>query len=270
MKPLLWGELSRSDIAALRDDGALPVIPIGAVEQHADHLPVDTDASNALETTKLASVRTRATKVIVLPVQSYGFSPHHKSWAGTVTLSAETLISLILDIATSLHETGFGRMLFVNGHGGNTGPLLSACNTLICNGVGAGVVNYFDPGQSEWIKLLSGSHKHIGHACEYESSLQMALRPQAGARIGERASSLRARLRPPFGNESDDAKLLLDHGLNWAWLFNAGDEGYYGDPSSASQAQGERLLATTVDALAAFIDRFAAARLQVGPRKVLS
>lgn len=264
MNPFIWGELTRSEIATLRDEGALPIIPVGAIEQHANHLPVDTDAMNAFEVTKRAAAQTRKTRAIVLPVQSYGFSPHHKDWAGTVTLSAHTLTSLLIDIGNSLHATGFRRILFVNGHGGNTGPLLSACNTLICNGVGAGFVHYFEPGQSEWLKVLGGSHRGLGHGCEYESSLQMALRPQAQARISAKAASLPARLRPPFAGDSDEGKVLLYSGLNWAWLFKAGDDGYYGDPASANAARGETLLNTTVEALASFIDLFACAELKVG------
>lgn len=265
MKPLLWGELTRSDIADLRDQGALPIVPVGAVEQHADHLAVDTDATNSFEAVKRAAALTEA-KVLVLPVQSYAFSPHHKAWPGTVSLSAATLTSVLLDIGNSLHATGFRRMLFVNGHGGNTGPLLSACNTLICDGVGAGFVNYFDPGQPLWVEALGGSHKRLGHACEYETSVQMTLRPERAARIQERVSRLPARLLPPFGGRTDNEQVLLEQGLNWAWLFNEGDGGYFGDPSAASPAQGEKLLALTVDALASFIDRFAKAHLQVGER----
>lgn len=268
MKPLLWGELSRGEIEGLRDEGALPIIPLGAIEQHAEHLPVDTDATNAFEVAKLAAAQLREAKAIVLPVQSYAFSPHHKSWPGTVSLSAATLTALLIDIGSSLHATGFRRMLFVNGHGGNTGPLLAACNSLICDGVGAGFVNYFDPGHSEWVKQLVGSHKRLGHACEYETSLQMALRPERAEQFHDRASKLTPRLRPPFGGASDAERDLLEDGLNWAWLFNDGDPGYFGDPSAASASQGRALLDTTVDALASFIDRFAMADLQVGERTI--
>lgn len=261
----IWGELTRQEIESLRDRGALPVLPLGAIEQHAEHLPVDTDAMNAWEVARRACESLGETLTILLPVQSFGFSPHHKTWPGTVTLSASTLTSMLVDIGESLHRTGFKRALIVNGHGGNTGPLLSACNTLICAGIGVGFVNYFDPGRSVWQGLMQGKLGHLGHACEYETSMQMALRPQLAKQIGDRVKDLSARLEPPFASVGSDAANLLVRGATWAWLFNPEDPGYYGDPASASIETGQALLDTTVSELAKTITAFARAELRVGP-----
>jgi creatinine amidohydrolase len=249
----------------LQGQGALPVLPLGAIEQHGDHLPVDTDAFNAQEVTRLACGRLSKAQVVILPVQSFGFSMHHKTWPGTISLSAVTLTSLLVDIGQSLHRCGFRRALFVNGHGGNIGPLLSACNTMLCEGIGVGFVNYFDPGRTLWRTQLAGSKQDLGHACEYETSMQMALRPDTAEQVAARAAALPPRGDPPFAAPGPEARELIEAGMNWAWLFNPGDPGYFGDPAAAKPAQGEALLETTVGALADFIERFAKADMKVGP-----
>src|SRR5580704_4738663 len=135
-----WGTLTRAEIAAARDAGALPVLTVGSVEQHSDHLPVDTDTLSAHRIALLAAERCTAPHVLVLPPPSFGFSPHHRAWAGTITLSLETFIGMVTDVAESLHRTGFKRLLIVNGHGGNQGPLMSTCTALASRALEAGSV----------------------------------------------------------------------------------------------------------------------------------
>jgi creatinine amidohydrolase len=262
-RSLLWGELTRAEILKARDDGAIPVLPIGAVEQHSDHLPVDTDASSAFGVALRAAERTSRAKMLVLPLQNYGFSPHHKTWPGTITLSSSTLTSLIHDLAESLHMTGFRRMLVTNGHGGNEGPLLSACNAAICDGIGIGYVNYFNPGRAQWLPSLPGSHRDVGHGCAFETSIQMALHPHDRERITACVQGLEPRLDPPF-SRSGSLEDLRRQGLNWAWLFPPGDFGYYGDPAAAVRGNPDLILDLTVTALANFFDDFADANLVVG------
>jgi creatinine amidohydrolase len=190
---------------------------------------------------------------------------HHKTWPGTLTLSAKTLIALIEDIADSLDRTGFKRMLVVNGHGGNEGALLSACNSLICRGIGMGYVNYFNPGRLAWLNLLPGQHRDLGHACAYETSMQMALKPDQRSIIAERSAHLEPRLAPSFSGGGDLAE-LRHTGLIWSWLYNPGDRGYYGDPAAAREGNPDDVLNATVGALATFFDNFSDAPLIVGPR----
>ena len=162
-----WGALTRAEIAAARDAGALPVLTVGSVEQHADHLPVDTDTLSAYRVALLAAERCASPHVLVLPPPSFGFSPHHRAWAGTITLSLETFIGMVTDVAESLHRTGFRRLLIVNGHGGNQGPLVSACTALASRGLEVGYVNYFAPGEKQWMEVLPGAMRGVGHACAY-------------------------------------------------------------------------------------------------------
>ncbi len=258
-----WGALTRAEIAAARDGGALPVLTVGSVEQHSDYLPVDTDTLSAYRITMAAAEQCGSPHVLVLPPPSFGFSPHHRAWAGTITLSLATFVGLVTDVADSLHNTGFRRLLIVNGHGGNQGPLTSACTALASRGIEVGYVNYFAPGQKEWMEVLPGAMRGVGHACCYETALQLALRPaDAADRIAARIGSLPPRLEPPYyaGNGTDP---LRSAGAFWGAIFAAGDVGYVGDPAAATKAAGEALVQHTVPALAQFFADFAAAQLRV-------
>lgn len=257
-----WGDLTRAELAEARDAGALPVLTVGSCEQHGDHLPVDTDSVSAWDVARRAARRCASPHVLVLPPTGYGFSPHHREWPGTVTLSLATFVGLVSDVAESLHRTGWDRLLIVNGHGGNAGPLASTCSDLVSRGLRVAAVTYFTPGQEAWLPKLPGAKRGVGHACAYETALMMALRPADAERIGERAAPLPARLVPSY-LESDENP-FLGSGISYAQLFRAGDPGYYGDPAAATPEAGAALLEDTVAALARFYAAFAAARLRVG------
>jgi len=258
-----WGALTRAEIAAARDGGALEVLTVGSCEQHADHLPVDTDTLSAYRVALLAAERCASPHVLVLPPPSFGFSPHHRAWAGTVTLSLGTFMGLVTDVAESLHRTGFDRLLIVNGHGGNVGPLTSACTELVSRGLRVAAVTYFSPAGPGLMAAIPGVRKGVGHACSYETALQLALRPGERQRIAGRIDGLPPRTVPAYV-EGDGPNPLAESGAIYAALFPVGDPGYQGDPAAATVAAGEALLEQTVDGLAQFYEAFAGARLKVG------
>jgi len=258
-----WGSLTRAEVAAARDAGAMPVLTVGSVEQHGDHLPVDTDSLSAYRVALAAAERCAAPHVLVLPPPSFGFSPHHRAWAGTITLSIATFVGLVTDVAESLHRTGFKRMLVVNGHGGNQGPLTSACTALASQGIEIGFVNYFVPGQNAWMEILPGALRGIAHACAFETALQLAMRPADAGRISGRIATLPPRLTPSYlgGNAPDPIKPA---GAYWAAIFAAGDVGYVGDPAAATLASGQAMFEEVVNGLARFYADYATAQLRVG------
>jgi creatinine amidohydrolase len=181
-----------------------------------------------------------------------------------VTLSLETFVGVVTDVAESLHRTGFQRLLIVNGHGGNQGPLTSACTALASRGLEVGYVNYFSPGQTQWMEALPGALRGVAHACAFETGLQLALRPPALAeRIAERIGGLPPRLSPSYvaGNAPD---VMRPAGAYWAAVFAPGDVGYVGDPAAATKESGQAMLDAVVAALAQFYADFSSAQLRVG------
>jgi creatinine amidohydrolase len=96
------------------------VLPIGSTEQHAG-LSLATDAILA---ERVAVEAAEPCGIPVFPVLSYGLTPYFTSFAGSVTLRLATFAAVLKDVLDSLKQTGFRRMLIVNGHGGNQ-PALS-------------------------------------------------------------------------------------------------------------------------------------------------
>jgi creatinine amidohydrolase len=127
--PVLWEDLTWPETAALLEGGMdICLLPVGAIEQHGPHLPLNTDALFATATCMYASAKTG---VPMLPTVSYGCSlGHTDKWPGTISLYPETLIATVREIAGFLIRTGFKRLLIVNSHFGNTWSLKCALDRL--------------------------------------------------------------------------------------------------------------------------------------------
>lgn len=264
-RSLIWSELTRVELARKRDAGALVIVPTGSTEQHGDFLPVETDAFLATAVSELAAARVTACEVVVAPTLSIGFSPHHLSLPGTISLRLETWLAVLADTAKTILASGFPRVLFVNGHGGNSAPLRSVCGQLVTDGFAAGMVDYISPGEPEWRKLLKGVLQRQGHACEQETSVVMALtEPEDSARIEVAVKGLAARGIQPWIAPGHPDDPLTAFGGGWPPIFQADDCGYYGDPGIASVETGKAALEAIVSGLAAYLDAFAATPLRLG------
>jgi creatinine amidohydrolase len=104
------------EVQELRTRTDMAIIPIAALEQHALHLPIGTDFLNGLERAKLIAQKT---PVLVAPILLPGNSPYHMEFAGTITLSSQTIQQVYFEAAQSLMKHGFKRFLLLNSHGGN-------------------------------------------------------------------------------------------------------------------------------------------------------
>jgi creatinine amidohydrolase len=91
------------------------VIPIGSTEQHG-YLSLGVDLILA---ERVANEAAAPLGVPVFPVMPYGIAPYFAEYPGTVSLRVETLLAVARDVITSVHRSGFRRILIVNGHGGN-------------------------------------------------------------------------------------------------------------------------------------------------------
>jgi len=100
-----------------RDDRI--VLPIGSTEQHA-YLSLGTDCILA---ERVCLEAAEPLGVPVLPVLPYGLTPRFVSYPGTISLRIESFLGVVTDVLESVAGQGFRRVLIVNGHGGNTGPI---------------------------------------------------------------------------------------------------------------------------------------------------
>lgn len=242
-----WGDNARTDLAEATD--AVVLFPVGAVEQHGPHLPVDTDASIAAAIANAAAER--ADDALALPPLPYGYSPHHGGVPGTLSLSSETYLRTVKDLLASLDDDGFDQAVVVNGHGGNRALLQTAVTDLTAEREYAvAVISYWDLIHEEIKQLRESGQGGVSHGGEMETSLQLYLREEL---VGAD--------REDFVRDDRRGYLRTD-------LFGSGpvyypghfddktESGVSGHPSAASKEKGERLFEAATDALARFADEY--------------
>lgn len=124
-----FAELSGPELGRLAP-GAVVVQPVGAIEHHGPHLPLATDAIVAEAVADAAALARADLSLLVLPVLSYALSSEHLWAPGTVSLSPTTLLGVLDDLGASLARAGVARLVFLNGHGGNSALLRVACREI--------------------------------------------------------------------------------------------------------------------------------------------
>jgi creatinine amidohydrolase len=101
------------------------VLVTGSIEQHGGHLPLGTDAFAALTIALRVGKRLDAP---VLPLSPVGVAPYHLPWAGSLTISPNTLASLMLEVCDGLSSAGVQRVVVVNWHEGNSSAIRTAAD----------------------------------------------------------------------------------------------------------------------------------------------
>lgn len=235
-----WERLTGPELKALAARGALPVLPIGSLEQHGPHLPVWTDSFIAhalsVEAAKLAT----DIPAIVLPPLWTGLSEHHLPFGGTITLDHATLHAVLRCVVRSLQAQGFTRLLIVNGHGGNIDPLNVSVREL-AHEFGMPVVTTTWPNVApvEIAKTLT-TQPGIMHACEGETALWLALDPgQVRQDKIEEAAGGNAGVQAPTG-----------FSRFYSFAERAPRTGVKGDPRAATAEKGQAMITAIATNLA--------------------
>jgi creatinine amidohydrolase len=240
MAEVEWANMKAGDIRGLSEKNAVAMIPIGSIEQHGPHLPVQVDSLLVSEVAvRTARLVARHVPIVVLPTIWSGLAEHHMSLGGTLTLDLATFFGLVRAIVRSVARNGLSRILLLNGHGGN----MSALNALVGElsvemSLPIALATYWIPAQQEFSKILE-KQVSVAHACEAETSMLLALRPDLVAMSGL------DRVEPPreWGGGSSDVYL-------WRSVSDWSPSGVAGVPTAASAEKGERLLDAAARALA--------------------
>ena len=126
MKPIYWVNLTTKEIKTLNKDYVV-VIPVGAIEAHGNHLPLNTDVSIAeMFANKLA----RKFNCIIAPSITYGPCETMLKFSGTITITNKVFYLLLCNVIDSIISHGFHKIYLLNGHGGNTEMIESSINSL--------------------------------------------------------------------------------------------------------------------------------------------
>lgn len=160
-------------------DKVLVLAPIAACEQHSQHLPAFTDT--ILCTGVADGVEKRLPdRVLQLPTLWMGASHHHLRFGATLSASVDTHVDMLCDLIQPLLDDGYQRVLILNGHGGNIDTMQMALRRLQPRYTTKQMTaaSYWDLAAKELAELAEGPRKNMGHACEFETSMVMALRPE--------------------------------------------------------------------------------------------
>ena len=245
-----WAELKSSEFADLDPGTTIAILPVAAIEQHGPHLPVMTDT--AIAEGMIATVLARLPddlRVLFLPVQMIGKSNEHLRSPGTITYSAENLISIWVEIGESVHRAGLRKMVIVNSHGGNADvigivarELRVRHNMLVATtqwrrfGLPGGLYSEFDT-------------RHGIHAGDIETSLMLHFRPElVDMRKAKRFPSKAADMERDYAH----LRPAGQHGFGWiAQDLNA--DGALGDASAATAEKGRLTAEHQADAFIALL-----------------
>ena len=206
------------------------VLPVGSFEQHGDHLPLVTDTVVACA---IARALASTYDLLLLPPVTISCSHEHAGWRGTVSIRSTTLAAIIADVVDSLDQAGVGKLVLVNGHGGNY--VLS--NVVQEANVGRRRLVLY-PGRHDWdaarvaAGLISSGHDDM-HAGELETSVLLHACPEV--------------VRTGYQN--------ADHLTERPHLLVVGMHGYttsgvIGQPSLATPAKGQAVLDSLTTAFA--------------------
>lgn len=230
-------EMTRPEVEARIKEYPVAILPVGSCEQHGPHLPLGTDTILARE---LAGRVSQKTGALVYPSLNFGYAWVWRDIAGTLTMPPERLQQLLCDCAASAQRSGIKVLVFLNGHEANSASIKYAVRAGQ-DEVTTKLLGMFYPGLSAVYdkEMESPTWGGMFHACEFETSLMLAVAPQLVKMNLARAEYPE---RPPLYGYDDTSIGALSQ------------SGVYGDPTKATAEKGRRMLEAFTDNAAQLIE----------------
>ena len=248
-----WPELS-----GLRE--RIFVVPLGSLEQHGPHLPLITDSLIISRIAERVEAE-RGGKIVLLPVQWLGHSPHHRRF-GCVSLDLMPYVEMIRGICRSLVAIGAVKIFLLNGHGGNDIPCKAALRELKTEfesrpDLYIAYATYWSLAAREFTAIRESPEGGMGHACEMETSILLAERPE----LVDRAKAARGGPDPAKGFGPIDMLKSQPYFL-MSEFDELSENGVIGMPEFATPEKGARFLDAAASAVIRFVDQFASWHFQ--------
>jgi creatinine amidohydrolase len=231
-------EMNAVEVRKTVNEKTIAILVFGACENHGDHLPFGSDFIFPTEIAK--RLATKVNNVIVLPAIPYGVSLHHDQFQMTMSINPETLVGIISDLLSSLIQNKIRRVLIINGHDGNIGPIEVAARSIKNKHPEMTIACL----ESWWIlvgqlkKDLFEVWSGLGHGGEAETSAILAVRPDL------------------VNMESAPKEVIpkLPENIRIFWKFDElTSTGATGAPQKASIEKGNEILQMLEDLLLSFI-----------------
>jgi len=229
------------------------LVPIGSTEEHGPAIPLDNDIFNSTQLCINAALRCE--NVVVAPPLCFGMSDELLRFSGTISLTPQTFIACVKDIARSLAGHGFRNIIFVTGHGGNITPM-----NLVIEELRRDLPNVLATLVSPWIFSSEYMKQHresepgalddrmVMHACETESSLALALRPSE-VREGQLVKEVNPILKERY-SKSDP--IIPGPSLRFGQfrrIMELSETGVVGDATKATREKGEKVFRLMIEGL---------------------
>jgi creatinine amidohydrolase len=248
------GERNWTEIEDLAN--CVVVLPLGSLEQHGHHLPMLTDALIGAEVARRAEAELEDA-ALFLPTLWVGASHHHRGFPGTVSISNDVYVKVLIDMLESLIGSGFRKIFLLNAHGGNITPGRMAIYDVQLRH--RDIHDLWLAFSSWWaiaaeqVAAIEGiDQEMVTHACEQETSMILRLRPELvrmEAACGATIPFDSAFYYPDFGRTSRvDVPRAFDQ---------LSATGAFGHPEIATEAKGEALFSAAAKEVVAFIREFA-------------
>ena len=254
----LIGELTFLEISRALKQSSILCLPIGSIEQHGPHLPLNTDVVLAEELTRRIIAKWgEPLDLWQLPTLSISLAREHEWAPGTLSLSIQGMTALMRDIGREIARALPARNLAViNGHGGNRGILEALAQDLRADfGLNVCVLH-----PAVWAELDANAAIPEIHGGKNETSMMLAIAPQLVRR------DQIAQLKNPPDAETI-RRTILDPAVTWPWTTNEkqiADMGVIGDAQAASAEFGKRIIDHAVEAAGAVLKQLLDHQRHVG------
>ena len=232
-------EMKWAEVDALDREKVMAVVCISALEQHSLHLPVSTDYLIGAEIVRRVEHDLPRT-LLCLPPLWLGCSDHHMDFAGTISISVETMSHVMQDVTASVMKHGFRKLLILNSHGGNRATLAYSIQAMAHKFPESQIVGatYWDLVTKELSAVRETEFGGMGHACELETSILLSIAPQL-VDLSKAEPDGMTLSESEFGRH----ELLSSSAVAVYKTFaETSRHGGHGDPRTASAEKGERFL----------------------------
>ncbi len=243
----LIGELTFPEVSKRLSATSILCLPIGSIEQHGPHLPLNTDAVLAEGMTRLIVARWGDTYDLwQLPTISISLAREHEWAPGTLSLSVAGMTAYLHDLGRTIAKSLPARnLMIVNGHGGNRGILEALAHELRADyGLNVCILH---PASFAGA-AADGAVPEI-HGGKNETSMMLAIAPHLVR--WEQTASLK---NPPDVDKVRST--ILQRGVSWPWTSDEKglfDTGIGGDPAAATAEFGQQIVERVVKAAGAVL-----------------
>lgn len=176
-------DITKDEYLALDRERVVPVVPLGSIEQHGPHLPMGTDTYQCEHIAGRAEAE-EPDLMLLTPTLWIGNSVNHLGFGAALYLDPTRYVTVLVDVARCFIESGFKHLIFLNGHGANAGPLMTAMHQIEHDYIRAqdelqiAGVAWWSLGLEVLEEVRDSPIGAAGHACEVETSLMMHAHPE--------------------------------------------------------------------------------------------